>query len=293
MIQSMTGYGTGSAQTEDVRVVVEIRTVNHRFLDLHVRVPREHAYLESEIQQLVRGALARGRVDLTVTIGRDTTPDCVVNASMARSYLEAAARLRDEFSLDDALDLKTLLSLPGVVGNAEAEADATPDRGVAEPVLAGVRQALEALVRMRGQEGEALRADMARHLESMRAKADEIRDHVPAAVEEYGRKLRERLSQILPPNAVDPQRLAQEVALMADRSDISEEIARLDSHVAQYASMMDSGAQAGKKLDFLLQEMQREVNTILSKASHLEITRLGIALKSDIEKLREQAQNVE
>ncbi len=228
-----------------------------------------------------------------MTLRQEATPECVVNAAAVRSYLEAAARLRDEFHLVDTLDIKTLLSLPGVVGNAEADAEASPDRGVLEPVLQGVRQALDAVVRMRGQEGEALRADMARHLESMRAKAAEIRDHVPAAVEEYGRKLRERLAQILPPNTVDPQRLAQEVALMADRSDISEEIARLDSHVEQYASMMDAGAQTGKKLDFLLQEMQREVNTILSKAGHLEITRLGIALKSDIEKLREQAQNVE
>jgi uncharacterized protein (TIGR00255 family) len=293
MIQSMTGYGMGSAQREGLSVTVEVRTVNHRFLDMHVRVPREHAYLESEVQQVVRGALGRGRVDLTVTVKQDAPPDFVLNPVAVRTYLDAAARIRDEFDFADSLDLKTLFSLPGVLVNRENEGrtDAGPD--VLGAVQEGVRQAMDALVRMRAQEGQALRDDMIRHLTAMQEKAREIKGYVPAAVEEYGKKLQERLSQLLPQNGVDPQRVAQEVALMADRSDISEEIARLDSHLEQYAAIMDSGAQAGKKLDFLLQEMQREVNTILSKASHLEITRLGIALKSDIEKLREQAQNVE
>jgi uncharacterized protein (TIGR00255 family) len=293
MIQSMTGYGTGSAQREGLSVSVEVRTVNHRFLDLHVRVPREHAYLESEVQQVVRGVLARGRVDLTVTVKEDAPPDFVLNAAAVRTYLEAAARIRDEFKLPGSLELDTLFGLPGVLVNRETGEQTTKDVDVLGPVLEGVRQALDALVRMRTQEGLALRDDMTGHLAAIGEKAVQIKSYVPAAVDEYAKKLKDRLAQLLPQNGVDPQRVAQEVALLADRSDISEEIARLDSHVEQYASIMDSGAQAGKKLDFLLQEMQREVNTILSKASHIEITRLGIALKSDIEKLREQAQNVE
>ncbi len=292
MIQSMTGYGAGAAQRETVSVSVEVRAVNHRFLDLHIRVPREFAYLENEIQQLVRGRLNRGRVDLTVTVNQDAAAEFAVNPAAVRTYLDAAARLRDEFHFTDNLDMKTLFGLPGVLVNSDNGAQPAADR-ILEPVLAAVREALDALVRMRAQEGEALKADMATHLQAMREKEMQIRECVPAAVQEYGRKLQERLTQLLPQGSVDPQRLAQEVALMADRSDISEEIARLDSHVGQYASIMESGAQSGKKLDFLLQEMQREVNTILSKASHLEITRLGIALKSDIEKLREQAQNIE
>lgn len=294
MIQSMTGYGTGSAQREGLSVTVEARTVNHRFLDMHVRVPREHAYLENEVQQIVRGALGRGRVDLTVTVRQEAPPDFVLNPAAVRAYLDAAAKIRDEFKFADSLDLKTLFGLPGVLINREnGEARTGSEQDVLGAVLESVRQAMDALVRMRAQEGQALRDDMTRHLQAMREKAGEIKTHAPAAVKEYGRKLQERLAQLLPQNGVDPQRVAQEVALMADRSDISEEIARMDSHLEQYAEIMRSGAQAGKKLDFLLQEMQREVNTILSKASHLEITRLGIALKSDIEKLREQAQNVE
>jgi len=293
MIQSMTGYGTGAAQREGLSVTVEVRTVNHRFLDIHVRVPREHAYLESEVQQLVRGTLGRGRVDLTVTVKQDAHPDFVVNPAAVRAYLEAASKIRGDFNFSDSLDIKTLFGLPGVLVNRETGERTGTAPELVEPVLEGVRQALEAVVRMRTQEGQALREDMKRYLDAVCDKARQIRSYVPSAVAEYAKKLQDRLAQLLPQNGIDPQRVAQEVALMADRSDISEEIARLDSHVAQYASIMDSGAQAGKKLDFLLQEMQREVNTILSKASHVEIARLGIALKSDVEKLREQAQNVE
>jgi uncharacterized protein (TIGR00255 family) len=290
----MTGYGTGLARKNDTSVAVEIRTVNHRFLDMHIRVPRDHAYLEVEIQQAIRGVLARGRVDVAVTVEAATSPDVLVNSSTVRTYVEAAARLRDRFNFQDTLDLRTLLSLPGVLQNREIGAAAsTADTAVLESVLEALRIALDSVVKMRKQEGAALCADMSRHLESIGSRAGEIESLAPGTVQEYRRKLEERLAQLLPQNGVDPQRIAQEIALLAERSDISEEIARLRSHVEQYQSMMASGAQAGKKLDFLLQEMQREGNTILSKASNLEITRLGIAIKSDIEKLREQVQNVE
>jgi uncharacterized protein (TIGR00255 family) len=294
MIQSMTGYGTGSSQCGSNTVTVEIRTVNHRFLDLHVRVPREHAYLENEIQPLVRNTLGRGRVDLNVSIASEAPPEFLVNPNAVRSYLDAAALMRDQFRLTDTLDVKTLFTLPGVLQNREAgQGPAAVDGALLQAVLQGVRQGLEAVVRMRKHEGEALRAEMSRHLESIREKAESIGMLAPAAVGEYRRRLEERLAQLLPENGLDPQRVVQEVALMADRSDIAEEVARLASHVGQYASLMESGAQTGKKLDFLLQEMQREINTVLSKSSSLEISRLGIAVKSDIEKLREQVQNVE
>jgi uncharacterized protein (TIGR00255 family) len=294
MIQSMTGYGTGLARNNETSVAVEIRTVNHRFLDTHIRVPRDHAYLEPEIQQVIRGVLSRGRVDVAVTVEATTSPDVLVNSNTVRTYVEAAARLRDKFNFADALDLRTLLLLPGVMQNRETGVVGQPaDPAIMEAVLEAVRQALDGVLKMRRQEGEALCGDMLCHLDNIRGWAGEIQSLASGSVQDYRRKLEDRLSQLLPQNGVDPQRLAQEVALLAERSDISEEIARLQSHIEQYQGMLASGAQAGKKLDFLLQEMQREGNTILSKASSLEITRLGIAIKSDIEKLREQVQNVE
>jgi uncharacterized protein (TIGR00255 family) len=239
--------------------------------------------------------VGRGRVDVNISI-QDANPNIFqLNTDSARSYMEAAGRLRDEFHLQDSLDLRTLITLPGVLENRDStylqlQSD---NSTVSEALGQGVRQALEGVRQMREREGRALQDDMKRFLDSISEKAKWIHGLAPMTIVEHRKKLEERLAQVLPQNGVDPQRLAQEVAFLADKCDISEEIARLESHVEQYISLMDTGKEVGKKLDFLLQEMQREVNTILSKSPNLEITRHGIAIKADIEKLREQVQNVE
>jgi uncharacterized protein (TIGR00255 family) len=296
MLTSMTGYGVGSCQKDGVVVSVEIRTVNHRFLDLHTRLSREYSFLESSIQEVVRNSLRRGRVDLNVTIQNARMATVVVNTDMAKAYVEAAQKLIDQFNVDGTLDVKTLFGLPGVVQNTgESPLDSTDEFGsiLQSLVVEAVREALKSVVRMRRLEGEAQRLDMLRHIESIAECVLQIRTITPGAVVGYQQKLQSRLAQLLSNIEIDPQRLAQEVALLVDKSDISEELARLDSHLLQYSSLMDLDDPVGKKLDFLLQEMQREVNTILSKSGELEITKRGITLKADIEKLREQAQNVE
>ncbi len=295
MIQSMTGYGTVSLQNEGVTVAVEARTGNHRFLDLHVRLAREYGFLETEISQVVRGALRRGRVDINVAIQASIPAECLISLSTARGYLEAAARLRDELNVEGSLDLKTLVAMPGVL---QSQNPFSPEpAGTGEElrglVLQGIRQALDTVLQMRRQEGQALAAEMNGYLRGIRERVAAVRAHMPAVLVEYRERLEERLKYLLPQVAPDPQRLAQEVALLAEKGDISEEITRLESHLDQYASMLGNGAEVGKKLDFLRQEMQREINTILSKTGNLEITRHGIAVKADIEKLREQVQNVE
>jgi uncharacterized protein (TIGR00255 family) len=291
MILSMTGYGSGSAQKDDVSISVEIKTVNHRFLDLHIRLSREFVFLEGEIQQMIRNALDRGRVDVNATIQNDGISKFQVNYRLVRSYIETADKLRDEFKIQDSLDLKTLLGLPGVLQNEDG---AQTDSGIlTELIKKSVQEALEGVLRMRRQEGEALRADMFRNLSNIQASAEHIRNLNVNSAAEYLQKLRDRLAQLLSQGGIDPQRLAQEAALIADKCDISEEVARLESHIAQYRSLMDSKEKAGKKLDFLIQEMQREANTILSKSGNLEISGHAIAVKTDIEKLREQVQNVE
>jgi uncharacterized protein (TIGR00255 family) len=292
MILSMTGYGTGTAQKDDTSVTVEIRTVNHRFLDLHIRISREYLFLEGEIQQLVRNALDRGRVEVNTTIQNASSAAFVVNSNIARGYLEAAAKLREEFNLQDSLDLKTILSLPGILQNKDA-AQANNSGILSDLVNRGVQEALESVLRMRRQEGEALRSDMLHNLESVEEKARLIKELSATSAAEYFQKLQERLAQLLPQGGIDPQRLAQEAALLAEKCDIAEEVARLDSHNRQYRALMDAKEKTGKKLDFLLQEMQREANTILSKSGNLEVARHAITIKTDIEKLREQVQNVE
>jgi uncharacterized protein (TIGR00255 family) len=295
MIQSMTGYGTATLKKEGAALSVEIRTGNHRFFDPHVRLAREFGFLEPEITQILRDAIRRGRTDVTVTIQASIPAECLISADTARTYMEAVSRLRQELQLADSLDMKTLLSLPGVVLSQNSPSEEQERAGLAmkDFVLAGVRHALGTVVQMRRQEGRALEAEMAIYLRSIRDKVGAVRACVPAALQECQQKLEERLKHLLQQVAPDPQRLAQEVAILADKTDISEEITRLESHLDQYAGMMNDGREVGKKMDFLLQEMHREVNTVLSKTGHLEVTRLGIALKADIEKMREQVQNVE
>jgi uncharacterized protein (TIGR00255 family) len=291
MILSMTGYGAGSAQKDDLTVSVEIRTVNHRFLDLHVRVSREYLFLEGEIQPLVRNALDRGRVEVNVTIQNLNSAAFLVNSSLVKGYMEASIRLKEEFKLEDSLDLKTILGLPGILQNRETVADSSGT--LSELAQKSTKAALEGVLQMRRQEGEALRADMLRNLSSVEASAKSIQELSVNSASEYMQKLRDRLAQLLPQGGIDPQRLAQEAALLADKCDISEEVARLKSHIEQYYSLMNGKEKAGKKLDFLLQELQREANTILSKSGNLEVARNAIAIKADIEKLREQVQNIE
>lgn len=298
MILSMTGYGTGAAQRESLTVSVEIRTVNHRFLDLHVRLPREYLYLEGDIQQAVRKALDRGRVEVSATVQNAGAAAFVINDVLVRNYLEAATKLKKEFALEDSLDLKSILGLPGVLQNREG-VQADEQATVAGLLVESMHAALDGVLDMRRKEGEALRSDMLRNLAAIEESSRRIQSLSVNVAEEHLNKLRDRLAQLLSQGAqsgqsvIDPQRLAQEAALIADKCDISEEVARLKSHLDQYYTLMNGKEKAGKKLDFLLQELQREANTILSKSGDLEIARNAIAIKADIEKLREQVQNVE
>jgi uncharacterized protein (TIGR00255 family) len=309
MILSMTGYGTGTAKDASLTVAVEIRTVNHRFLDLHIRVPREYQFLESEASTLLRGAVSRGRVDVSVTATNPEAEAFQIDYELARRYMAAVNKLNAEYASTYgygepekayAPDIVRLLSLPGVLRNND-EAALEKAGEAAEKILKlmneSLRTALESVLAMRRREGEALENDMLQNLASIENNAGEIKKLSHNAPAEYFEKLRARLDKLLsqsgPHGALDPQRLAGEAAILADKCDISEELARMSSHIKQYRALIDASEKTGKKLDFLLQEMQREANTILSKSDNLEITHRGISIKTDIEKLREQVQNVE
>jgi len=294
MILSMTGYGTASAQKEDLAVTVEIRTVNHRFLDMHTRISREFLSLEGKIKKSVRNTLDRGRVEVNVSIQRTGSTFFTVNESLTRGYLEAVGRLRKNFDIEGSLDMKTVLNLPGILQNQDTLATDMNDT-LSELTQTCLHSALEGVMQMRLQEGELLHADMKRYIANIEKAVDRIESLSETAAEDTLQKLQERIAQLIPQSGagIDPQRLAQEAALLADKSDISEEITRLKSHIGQYRLLMDAEEKTGKKLDFLLQEFFRETNTILSKSDNLEIANIAISIKQDIEKLREQVQNVE
>jgi uncharacterized protein (TIGR00255 family) len=300
-IYSMTGFAQARVEREGSAVRINLRSVNHRFLDLHLRMPDGFEVFESRIRQAVRTRLRRGHVDINIYYEAGGTGAIEVNHEIAESYLKAVERLRKEFSVKVEPDLVSLLRLPGVVaapGTAgELQSEEKQERLGAQ-VEACLEQALNKLEVMRRSEGQSLLAEMQGFLGRIGARTSEIETLTERVRPAIANRLEIRLGELLKGVQVDPIRLAQEASILAERSDVSEELARLRSHVEQFGKLLTGAGEAGKKLDFLLQEMQREANTLLSKTPGVEseglaITGLALEVKSDIEKLREQAQNVE
>jgi uncharacterized protein (TIGR00255 family) len=296
-LRSMTGYAQASAVESGWSLRVSIRSVNHRFLDLHVRVPEGFEPLEPRIRQIVRERVRRGHLDVTLHYELAGPAAVGVNQEVAAAYLQAAGALKKQFGIQTDPDLGSILRLPGVIGPPAASLEEELAR--LETVLARVlSESLDKLDHMRQVEGRHLCEEMSSRLQSISSLASQIIPLVENARPVFAERLRVRLTELLAEAQLDPARLALEAALAAERSDVSEELARLQSHVRQFESFLSGASDVGKKLDFLLQEMQREANTLLSKApgtdqDGLEITRLGLEIKSEIEKLREQVQNIE
>jgi uncharacterized protein (TIGR00255 family) len=296
-LRSMTGYAQAHALESGWSLRVSLRSVNHRFLDLHVRVPEGFAPLEPAMRKLVRDYVRRGHIDLTVQYDMAGPAAVGVNQDVAAAYMRAVADLRQEFAIQGEPDVAVILRLPGVIGPPTAAIDHEMER-LEAAVSKCLSEALEKLDKMREQEAAHLRGEMrarlaamARLIPRMETLAERIR---PA----FAKRLGARLKELLGEAQVDPTRLAQEAAIAAERSDVAEELARLRSHVQQFESLLAGASDVGKKMDFLLQEMQREANTTLSKtpgseSEGLEMTQIGLDLKSEIEKLREQVQNIE
>ena len=291
-ICSMTGYGRGQAALAQGVLSVELRAVNSRFLDLRVRLPREFSALEPQVRATASGFFVRGQVDLGVRQGGAAggRGEVAIDAELARQYVEAADQLRDRFGLQGTLPVSTLLELPGVAQQQEA---ALEPSAVAEALMEAVEQACREAAAMREREGSALVSELRQRLQGFEPAVAEIEtraDEVKRAVRE---RLEKRLAALGPEIEIDPARLAQEVVLYADRMDTTEEIVRLRSHLAQFHETLDTGGPVGRKLEFLLQEIGREVNTIGSKAADAPISRHVVELKTELEKLREQVLNLE
>lgn len=292
MLRSMTGFGAGRAREADEEITVELRAVNHKFCEVKARLPRELLALEAGLTKKVKQRLARGAVELSVkrTVGPAGEQLPRVNAELARTYKEVLQAAARDLGLDDTVRLRDVLDRPGVLELAERGVSLEAAQLAAERAL---DQALDALLAMREVEGRALFQDLSSRLDTVEALAQEVAALSPRAVEEYREKLTARIAELVQAESVDPQRLAQEVALFADRTDVAEESTRLASHLEQFRALLAAKEPSGRKMDFLVQEMHREVNTTGSKSQHKEISSRIVALKAELERIREQVQNVE
>jgi uncharacterized protein (TIGR00255 family) len=289
-MRSMTGFGVGDAPTPAGRLVVEVRAVNHRFLDVRVRAPRELGDLVPFAEQLGRERLQRGRVEVAIRVEGSGSAGVTLDVERARAAYRALCALRDELAPGSEVPLSVLGAVPDLFAAAsEREIETMRD---------ACRRAFEAAVgkleRMRNDEGRVLADDLTQRLAAVRRCAEAIGARAPQIVEVYQKRLRTRLGRLVGEGApLDPGRLEQEIALLADRSDVTEELTRLTSHCQQFETLVAGKEACGRRLDFLLQEMVREVNTVGSKAQDAEVAHLVVEAKSELERMREQVQNVE
>jgi uncharacterized protein (TIGR00255 family) len=291
MIKSMTGYGKGDVSDLHGRCVVELKTVNNRYSEVSLKMPRSFMAYENNVRKAVAGRVKRGKADLFVqwepAAGEAVVPP--INYAVAKGYHQAFLDLAHELHVHAEIPLSLIISQKNVLQEAVSE-----EQGDLMPVLLkSVEQALDGLDAMRAREGEALQADLKARRTDLAGLVAQVRERSPLVVEEYQQKLQQRLSKLLSGVEMDPQRLAQEVALLADRCDITEELVRLESHFVQFDDTLLLQEPVGRKLDFLMQEINREVNTIGSKANDAIITALVVQMKAELEKMREQVQNIE
>jgi uncharacterized protein (TIGR00255 family) len=273
--------------------VFSLKSVNHRFLDLHFRLPSGTDSLEMQLRRLLKEKMARGHVEVSLSLERTSSETFSLNREIVGGYISAFRAAAAEFSLASEPDLNAVLRIPGALDGATDEAD-----GAIEPaVMAKVGDAIGRLNQMREEEGRGIERELRERMAHLAEASKRVQQHRRAVLQNYSERLNSRLQELLG-SAVDRERVLQEAALLVDRSDIQEEVVRLDTHIQHFLGLLDEGGEIGKKLDFLLQEMNREANTLLSKTSGLagealKITEAGLAMKSEIEKSREQVQNLE
>lgn len=292
MIYSMTGYGTAKGKIEDLDVTIELKSVNNRYLDTSVRVPRGFVFLEDKIKSTIQSKLSRGKIDVFVTIDSSSSEDLIVriNEPLARGYIEALKTLSEEFELSNNVDAVTISRFPDVLSLEKKEMDMDAvSAGIQELTLAAVAD----FDRMRAIEGEKLQLDLYEKISCIESLLGKIEEEAPKTVEEYQNRLLQKMKDVLEDSSVDENRIIQEAAIYADHIAINEETVRLHSHIAQLKMMIEQGSPIGRKMDFLIQEFNREANTIGSKCQNSEVAHYVVDMKSEIEKMREQVQNIE
>ena len=293
MIKSMTGYGKAEAMIDGRKYAVEIRSLNHRYLEISLRLPGSLSALETEIKRRIGERFSRGRIEVAIRVDTNGNMEegrLDLNLPLLRNYFNLLQRLKDEFQLKGEIALENLVGFKDVFVPMEVETDMEL---IAQHIVTVLEEAIRLLTEMREKEGALLLGDLEERIRLVEACLSSIADRAPRCVQEYQRRLSERVRELTGGVDIDAARLSQEVAIMADKSDITEEIVRLGSHFSQFHEMLLSGEAVGRKIDFLIQEMNREINTIGSKTGDLEISRNVIEIKSELGKLREQVQNIE
>ncbi len=293
MIKSMTGFGRGEAQAQQKKFLIEVKSLNHRYLDTNIKMPKLLNYLEEKIRQRIKDAVKRGRIEVFISYEKVGESDVKVTADMelAKQYLEALREIGERLSITDDISVSALVKFPDILVVEKKEYD---EDEIWNSLSASLDIALQRLIEMRELEGKQLKVDFLKRLDIISDMIRQIEDRSPQILTEYRQRLLDRMKELLEDGpSIDESRVLMEAALFADKSNITEELVRFHSHIRQFKSILEEDDSVGRKLDFLIQEMNREVNTIGSKANDLQLTNIVINLKSELEKLREQIQNIE
>jgi len=292
MLLSMTGYGRGESEGEGIRCIIELFSVNHRFCDISVRLPKSLLALEMRIRDYLKARIRRGKISVIVNFRymEGYMPEITLNRPLAKRYYEMLNELKDELKLLDEIRLDILIKLPDLFKVTEITEDAERIWPLVEKAL---EEAVIGMMEMREREGAFLAKDLRERLKSLALLSDEVERRCLELRKAIPQKLRERVEEILKDVIVDEDRLLAEIALFQERKDATEEIVRFKSHLEQFSRMLDKGSPIGRKMDFLIQEMLREINTLSSKAGEVEISRLVVEIKAELERIREQVQNIE
>lgn len=292
MVRSMTGFGRALESKEGRDILVEIRSVNHRFYEFTAKVPRAYNYIEPKLKEFLNGRIARGKVEISVSVYNTEGTDVKVkiNESVASAYINAMREVKDDFGLEDNLKLTDLMRIPDVFVVTKENED---EERVWEEIKEVAEVALDNFIKMREIEGETIKNNILIKLDTIEEIVNKIQAREPHLTEEYRERLYQKIKAVLEKTDIDEARLLTEAAIFADKTAVDEEMVRLHSHIAQFKNFLSMDKSIGKDLDFLMQEMNREANTTGSKISDVEVTKMVVALKSELEKVREQIQNIE
>lgn len=292
MLRSMTGYGRCERMAEGKKILAEIKSVNQRFTDYNIKVPRHLAFLEDKVRELASQRIARGKVDIYISVEsyEEADKEITLNEALAKNYVEVLRQLKEEFNLDGDINVNTVSRFSDIFRSERKEED---QELIWKVVADTMNEALDAFIAMREREGERIQKDLCARIDYMKELAQKVDERSPQTVAEYKERLYSKIKEVLDEREVDEARVLTEVAIFADKVAVNEETVRLSSHFDEFYAIINGGEPAGRRLDFLVQEINREVNTIGSKAQDLDIAKTVVELKGEIEKLREQIQNIE
>ena len=290
-MKSMTGFGRASLESNGKNYIIEIKTVNNKYSDITVKSPKRLSFMEDKIRKQIANRITRGKVEVSVSFFdfSNKSKNVVLNKEIAKEYIKQLREIADENNLSENISVVEIAKLPDILNSIDSD----NDEEIAGEALQCLNMALDSLIEMRKTEGENIKQDLLVRIERVQNLVDKIAENSKGIVEEYVSKLEKRVKEILKTDVVDENRIAQEAVIYADKTSIEEELTRLNSHIVQFKELVNSDGPVGKKLDFVIQEMNRETNTIGSKAGSGEITKAVIDLKVELEDIREQIQNIE